>query len=65
MPTENPKTERKTGNLLGSPFQFRKRGQSGLEVSDIFSQLGELIDDICVIRSMHTDRPFPRRRASS
>ena len=58
MPTENPKTERKTGNLLGSPFEFRKRGQSGLEVSDIFSQVGELIDDICVIRSMHTDRPF-------
>ena len=24
MPTENPKTERKTGNLLASPFQFRK-----------------------------------------
>ena len=58
MPTENPKTERKTGNLLGSPFQFRKRGQSGLEISDLFSQLGEFADDMCVIRSMHTDRPF-------
>ncbi|MEX2260297.1 MAG: DUF1501 domain-containing protein [Bryobacteraceae bacterium] len=58
MPTENPKTERKTGNLLGSPFEFRKCGQSGLEVSDIFSRVGGLIDDVCVIRSMHTDRPF-------
>ena len=58
MPTENPKTERKTGNLLGSPFSFRKCGQSGIEVSEIFSNLGELIDDACVIRSMYTDRPF-------
>src|SRR4051794_33105555 len=58
MPTENPKTERKTGNLLGSPFAFRKRGQSGIEVSDLFSQFGKEIDNACVIRSMHTDRPF-------
>jgi hypothetical protein len=58
MPTENPKTERKTGNLLASPFRFRKCGQSGIEISEIFSNLGELIDDACVIRSMYTDRPF-------
>ncbi len=58
MPTENPKTERKTGNLLGSPFQFRKCGQSGLEVSEIFSKVGACLDDGCIIRSMYTDRPF-------
>lgn len=58
MPTENPKTERKTGNLLGSPFAFRKRGQSGIEVSELFSRFGDEIDEACVIRSMHTDRPF-------
>lgn len=58
MPTENPKTERKTGNLLGSPFAFRKCGQSGIEVSNLFSQFGKEIDDACVIRSMYTDRPF-------
>lgn len=58
MPTENPKTERKTGNLLGSPFRFRKCGQSGLEVSDLFPRFGDLIDEACIIRSMHTDRPF-------
>src|SRR5262249_49276262 len=28
-----------------------------IEVSEIFSKVGECIDDICVIRSMHTDRP--------
>ncbi len=57
MPTANLKTERKTGNLLASPFSFRKYGQSGIEVSEIFSKLGECIDDVCVIRSMHTDVP--------
>src|SRR6476620_856043 len=53
MPTGNLKTERKTGNLLPSPFTFRKYGQSGIEVSEIFPNLGQRIDDFCVIRSMH------------
>ncbi len=57
MPTGNLKTERKTGNLLPSPFTFKKYGQSGIEVSEIFSTLGQRIDDFCVIRSMYTDRP--------
>ena len=57
MPTPNLRTERKTGNLLRSPFTFKKYGQSGIEVSEIFPKVGECIDDICVIRSMHTDRP--------
>ena len=57
MPSGNLKTERKTGNLLPSPFAFARHGKSGIEVSEIFPQLGECIDDICVIRSMHTDLP--------
>ncbi len=57
MPSGNLKTERKTGNLLPSPFAFTRHGKSGIEVSEIFPQLGECIDDICVIRSMHTDLP--------
>src|ERR1700716_3725978 len=57
MPSGNLKTERKTGNLLASPFSFKKHGQSGIEVSEIFPKLGECIDDVCVIRSMYTDRP--------
>ena len=32
------KTERRTGAAFPSPFQFRKFGQSGIEVSEIFSQ---------------------------
>jgi hypothetical protein len=57
LPTGNLKTERKTGNLLKSPFAFKKYGQSGIEVSEIFSKLGAHADDLCVIRSMNTDRP--------
>jgi hypothetical protein len=57
MPAGNLKTERKTGNLLKSPFEFKKYGQSGIEVSEIFPKIGALADDLCVIRSMYTDRP--------
>ena len=57
-PGGNLKTERQTGNLLKSPFEFRPRGRSGIEVSEIFPKLGGRIDDICVIRSMHVEQPF-------
>jgi hypothetical protein len=57
MPVSNLKTERRTGNAFGSPFEFRKYGQSGIEVSEIFAKTGALIDDFAVIRSMHTERP--------
>ncbi len=53
----NLNTERKTGNLYRSPFKFKKYGQSGIEVSELFDGVGKHIDDICVIRSMHADVP--------
>ena len=53
----NLRTERKTGNLLKSPFAFKRYGQSGLEISEIFPKLGECADDLCIVRSMYTDRP--------
>jgi len=51
------KTERKTGGLMMSPFKFKKYGESGIEVSDLFPMIGSCIDDICVIRSMYTNIP--------
>jgi hypothetical protein len=42
-----------TGNLLKSPWRFRRHGQSGIEVSELFPHVAGCIDDICVIRSMH------------
>ncbi len=53
----NLSTERKTGAAFPSPFKFKKCGQSGIEVSEIFEHVGESIDDICVIRSMYADAP--------
>ena len=57
LPTDNLRTERKTGAGLGSPFSFRKYGRSGIEVSEIFANVGGCIDDVCVVRSMHADVP--------
>ena len=56
-PSAELKTERKTGGLLMSPFKFRRYGESGLEVSDLFPKVGECADELCVIRSMHTNIP--------
>ncbi len=55
LPGPKVKTDSAVGNLLKSPFQFRNCGQSGIEVSEIFPQVGDSIDDFCVIRSMHSD----------
>ena len=56
MPGKKPGvTFSETGNLMKSPWQFRRYGQSGIEVSDLFPNVGNCIDDICVIRSMHSD----------
>jgi hypothetical protein len=41
--------------LLGAVKPFRKRGQSGLEISDFLPHLSRCADDLCVIRSMHGD----------
>lgn len=57
MPGGAPKTERSTGNLFASPFRFEKRGQSGIEVSELFPKVGAQIDRFCVIRSMWTEVP--------
>jgi Protein of unknown function (DUF1501) len=50
-------TERKTGAAFPTPFRFRKYGQSGIEVSELFARTAEHIDDIAVIRSMVAQVP--------
>src|SRR5437868_7040200 len=57
LPMPTLRTERKTGAAFPSPFKFRKYGKSGIEVSEIFAQVGSCMDDIAVIRSMHADVP--------
>lgn len=51
------KTERKTGAALPSPFTFKKYGQSGIEVSEIFPHVAQHVDDMAIIRSMYADVP--------
>ncbi|MEO8663011.1 MAG: DUF1501 domain-containing protein [Bryobacteraceae bacterium] len=41
--------------LMGSRRQFRRYGQSGLEISDLFAHTAQHADDIAVIRSMYHD----------
>ncbi|WP_406700772.1 DUF1501 domain-containing protein [Singulisphaera sp. Ch08] len=50
-------TERKTGAAFPSPFKFQKYGESGIEVSELFSKTAQHIDDIAVIRSMVAQVP--------
>src|SRR5262249_912712 len=49
--------ERAGARVLGSPFAFAQHGASGLWVSEILPDLARQADDLCVIRSMHTDLP--------
>jgi uncharacterized protein (DUF1501 family) len=44
-----------TSPLLASPFRFTQHGQSGLPISELFPHLGGVADELCVIRSLHTD----------
>jgi len=41
--------------VLGSPFAFKKYGQSGAEVSELFPHVAGCVDDLCIIRSMVSD----------
>jgi hypothetical protein len=57
IPSGNLTTERPTGAALPSPFKFQPYGQSGIEVSEIFSKTAQHVDEICFIRSMHANTP--------
>jgi hypothetical protein len=56
-PPEEPNRNAKGGTLMPSPFKFAPHGQSGLVMSELFPHLAGCADDLCVIRSMHTDVP--------
>ncbi len=43
--------------VFASPFKFSRRGKSGIEVSELFPHLSNVIDELCVVRSMQTDTP--------
>jgi len=44
-----------SSTLLGPKFKFAKYGQSGTELSELLPQLATVVDDIAIVKSMHTD----------
>ncbi len=57
LPGGDIKTERRTGELMKSPFTFKKYGKCGMDISELWPHLGEVADDICWIRSVYTEIP--------
>jgi len=54
LPFDKPRVvSSPTGNLLKSPWEFKRYGKSGIEVSDLFPSLGGCVDDLCLIHSMY------------
>ncbi len=47
--------DKQAGNLLGSPFRFRPRGQSGIELSDLLPFTAGIADELTLVRSMTTE----------
>jgi hypothetical protein len=48
-------SDQKSFPLVGSFYQFNQHGQSGAWVSELFPNMAKVVDDICIIRSMHTE----------
>ncbi|MFO1023258.1 MAG: DUF1501 domain-containing protein [Planctomycetales bacterium] len=44
-----------TKKIMGTPYKFKKHGQCGMDLSELLPNLAEVVDDITLIRSMHTD----------
>jgi hypothetical protein len=55
---QQPEGRRSKGTgYMPSPFKFAAHGESGVVMSELFPNLARCADDLCVIRSMHTDTP--------
>jgi hypothetical protein len=56
---DDGKTANGFGNrkLMGSPFEFKPRGKSGLPISELFPHLSKHADNLCLINGMHADAP--------
>ncbi|QDT41617.1 hypothetical protein Pan241w_16800 [Gimesia alba] len=49
------KSSQENLRLMKSPWKFKQRGESGLWISELFDNVAEHADDLCVINSMHTN----------
>ena len=56
LPLSRPKHVRAVSPVLyGSPFEFARYGQSGADVSSLFPEVAQCVDDLCIVRSMVAD----------
>ena len=46
-----------TGNLMASPYSWKQHGESGAWVSEIFPETAKIVDDLCMIKSLHGSNP--------
>ena len=57
-PFKQPRVQfAETGKLLKSPWSFKQYGQSGLPVSELFPNVAQHVDDLCIIRSLYGTNP--------
>ncbi|MEM1069823.1 MAG: DUF1501 domain-containing protein [Planctomycetota bacterium] len=56
-PPEDIAGKNRAAGLMPSPFKFAAHGESGVVMSELFPSLSKHADDLCVLRSMHTDVP--------
>jgi len=47
---------KESATIMGTPRIFKPHGQCGMELSDLIPHIGSIADDICLVRSMHTDQ---------
>src|SRR5436190_1012031 len=50
-------TQRKTGNLMKSPFKFSRYGKADTEMSELWPNVGAVSEDLCAVRSRYADIP--------
>ena len=47
----------KGGKYMPSPFSFGKYGEAGIDMSELYPNLGKVADELCILRGMHTTTP--------
>jgi hypothetical protein len=55
LPFEPAKGTTVSRKLMKALWKFQKYGESGIAVSDLFPETARLVDDLCIINSMHTE----------
>ncbi|MGB7346196.1 MAG: DUF1501 domain-containing protein [Pirellulaceae bacterium] len=56
-PSEKLFNANRAAGFMPSPFKFAAHGESGMVMSELFPNMSKHADDLCVVRSMHTDVP--------